>query len=364
MTSRYGAGMAGSVEARFSDILGDHMLYSGVSINGEIYDFGGQVAYINKKRPLKLGVSISHIPYQTGYLDIEEDLESGEEYLSYYFRRTFIDKLTFFGYYPINKSHRVEAGISAANYSYRTEKVENFNYYYSISNQNRKVVDSPSPFAVGIIDFAYVIDNSKFGLASPIEGKRIRLAYERYLSGLDMNTLLFDFRKYFRLKPYTFALRMYHYGRYGSGSDDHRLYDLYIGYPWYIRGYEAGSFFGEEADGKISANQLWGSKAIVSNLEWRIPFSGPKNYAWIHSQIFFSELAIFYDAGITWDETSSPVFSFTSNSKSERIPIMSSGLALRFNLLGAIIIEPYYAFPIHQGKFHNGNFGVNILAGW
>ncbi len=364
MTSRYGAGMAGSVEARFSDILGDHMLYSGVSINGEIYDFGGQVAYINKKRPLKLGVSVSHIPYQTGYLDFEEDLESGDERLSYYFRRTFIDKLTLFGYYPINKSHRVEAGISAANYSYRTEKVENFNYYYSISNQNRKVVDSPSPFAVGIIDFAYVIDNSKFGLASPIEGKRIRLAYERYLSGIDMNTLLFDFRKYFRLKPYTFALRMYHYGRYGSGSDDYRLYDLYIGYPWYIRGYESGSFFGDESEGKISANQLWGSKAIVSNLEWRIPFSGPKNYAWIKSQIFFSELAIFYDAGIAWDDVSSPVLSFTSNSKSKRIPIMSSGLALRFNLLGAIIVEPYYAFPIHQGEFHNGNFGVNILAGW
>ncbi len=364
MTGRYGAGMAGSVEARFSDILGDHMLYSGISINGEVYDFGGQVAYINKKRPLKLGVSVSHIPYQTGYLNVEENSESGDEQLVYYFRRTFIDKLTVFGYYPINKSHRIEGGLSAANYSYRTEKVENYNYYYSISNQNRKVVDSPSPFTVGIIDFAYVIDNSKFGLASPIEGKRIRFAFEKYFSGINMNTLLFDFRKYFRLKPYTIAFRMYHYGRYGNGSDDNRLYDLYIGYPWYIRGYEAGSFFGQESEGKISTSQLWGSKAIVNNLEWRVPFLGPKNYAWIQSQMFFAELAVFYDAGIAWDETSSPTLSFTSNSFSKRIPIMSSGIALRFNLLGAIIIEPYYGFPIHQGKVHEGNFGVNILAGW
>ncbi|MCW3805203.1 BamA/TamA family outer membrane protein [Plebeiibacterium marinum] len=364
MTGRYGAGMAGSVEARFSDILGDHMLYTGVSINGEIYDFGGQVAYVNQKRPLKLGVSLSHIPYQTGYFNVEEDGESGEGNLAYYFRRTFIDKLSLFSYYPINKSHRIEFGISGANYSYRTEKVENYSYYYSLSNQKSKLIESPDPFAVGIFDLAYVIDNARFGLASPIEGKRIRFAYERYIHGVNMNTFLFDFRKYFRFKPYTLAYRMYHYGRYGSGSDDTRLFDVFIGYPWYVRGYESGNFYGDEQDGQISTNQLWGSKAVVSNLEWRIPFSGPRDYAWIRSQLFFSELAVFYDAGLTWDSNSSPEFSFTTRSQNKRIPVMSTGMALRFNLLGAIIIEPYYAFPIHQGKIHEGNFGINILSGW
>ncbi len=364
MTSRFGSGMAGSVEARFSDILGDHMLYSAVSINGEVYDFGGQVAYVNQKRPLKLGVSLSHIPYQTGYFDIEQNTETGDEQLAYYFRRTFIDKLTLFGYFPLNKSHRIEGGLSIANYSYRTEKVNNYNYYYSVYSQNKKVVDSPSSFATGIIDLAYVIDNAKMGLASPIEGKRLRFSYERYFSGLDLNALLFDYRKYFRIKPYTVAFRAYHHGRYGSGSDDKRLYDFYIGYPWYVRGYEAGSFFGLESEGKISSGQLWGSKVVVSNIEWRIPFSGPKNYAWIKSDIFFSELAVFYDAGIAWDEESVPQMSFTSNSISERIPIMSSGFALRFNIFGAITIEPYYAFPIHQGKIYHGNLGINILSGW
>ncbi len=364
MTSRYGTGMAGSIEARFSDIFGEHILYSGVSINGEIYDFGAQVAYINQKKPIKLGTSLSHIPYRTGYFISESDETNGSSEISYLFQRTFVDKLSFFGFYPLNKAHRIEAGIAAAYYSYRTEKIHNPNSIYTSYRSDRKLISSPSAFTVGIIDAAYVIDNSKFGLASPIEGKRIRIGYERYFHGVNMNALLLDYRKYFNFKPYTLGFRFYHYGRYGKESDSNRLISMFIGYPWYIRGYEAGNFYGSEEEGKISTNQLLGSKIIVSNVEWRIPFTGPRNYAWIKSRFLFSELALFYDAGIAWDRYSSPSFNLTTSELSKRIPLMSTGAALRFNLLGAIIVEPYYAFPIHQGKVHTGNLGINILSGW
>ncbi|WP_083631247.1 PD40 domain-containing protein [Labilibacter marinus] len=364
MAGRYGTGMAGSVEARFSDILSEHVLYTGLSINGEIYDFGGQVAYVNQKRPIKLGTSLSHIPYRTGYYSNHTNSSTGDDELVYMFQRTFVDKLSFFGYYPFNKAHRIEAGVSAAHYSYRTERIEDPNSFYSTNSQKKQVVDSPSPFAVGIIDVAYVIDNSKFGLASPIEGKRIRFGYERYLHGVNMNTFTLDYRKYFRVKPYTFAFRFYHFGRYGKGSDSSKLLDIFIGYPWYVRGYESGSFYGSEAEGKISSNQLLGSKVMVSNFEMRIPFSGPRKYGWFKSSFLFSELALFYDAGLAWDNTSNPVWSFSTQQVNKRIPVMSTGAALRINLLGAIIIEPYCAFPIHQSKMHSGNFGINILSGW
>ena len=364
MAGRYGSGMAGSIEARFSDILSEHMLYTGVSVNGEIYDFGGQVAYVNQKRPLKLGASVSHIPYRTGYYRSETNETNGNDELVYMFQRTFVDKLSLFSYYPLNKAHRIEAGVSAAHYSYRTERINNPNSFYSTTSQKRQLVDSPSPFTVGIFDLAYVIDNSKFGLASPIEGKRIRFGYERYIYGVNMNTFLLDFRKYFRAKPYTFAVRFYHYGRYGKESDSNRLLGIYIGYPWYVRGYEAGDFYGSEKEGKISSNQLIGSKVAVSNFEMRIPFSGPRNYGWFRSNFLFSELAIFYDAGLAWDNDAEPVWSLTTKNESSRIPVMSTGTALRINLMGTFIIEPYYAFPIHQGKVHKANFGINILSGW
>ncbi len=357
VASRFGSGFAGSVQTRFSDILGEHVLYSGISINGKIYDFGGLAAYVNQKTRLKKGISISHIPYQTGYYSYDEDGN-----ISYFFRRIFVDKVSLFGYYPINKTHRFELGISGANYSFRTEKIDDYNYYYSYLSQESKVVESPDPFRAFIVDAAWVMDNSTFGLTAPIEGKRLRIGYERYFSDANLNNILIDFRKYFFWKPYSLAFRIYHHGRYGKKND--ATYDMYIGYPWYIRGYEGGSIYGNEEDGKISIQQLTGSKIIVSNLEFRIPFSGPGKYAMIKSRSFFSDLALFYDGGIAWDSDSDPSWEFSTSTIEKRIPIMSTGLALRINLFGAFIIEPYYAFPIHQGIVHNGNFGLNLLAGW
>lgn len=46
----------------FSDIVGNNQLFSVLFLNGEIYDFGGQVAYINQTKIIKWGASVSHIP--------------------------------------------------------------------------------------------------------------------------------------------------------------------------------------------------------------------------------------------------------------------------------------------------------------
>jgi hypothetical protein len=54
-TSRFGTGMAGGVSMMFSDIVGDNQLFSVLSVNGEVYDFGGQVGYVNPEKQDKLG---------------------------------------------------------------------------------------------------------------------------------------------------------------------------------------------------------------------------------------------------------------------------------------------------------------------
>ena len=48
----------------------------------------------------------------------------------------------------------------------------------------------------------------------------------------------------------------------------------------------------------------------------------------------------------------------------ERCPVFSTGVSLRINLLGYLIIEPYYAFPLQNGGFKNGSFGLNFTPGW
>jgi hypothetical protein len=41
--------------------------------------------------------------------------------------------------------------------------------------------------------------------------------------------------------------------------------------------------------------------------------------------------------------------------------VASTGASLRVNLFGAIIIEPYYAFPLLKGS--KGAFGLNLVPG-
>ncbi|MCU4165280.1 eIF2A-related protein [Carboxylicivirga caseinilyticus] len=369
MAGRFGAGMAGSMEALFSDILGQNMLYTAISINGEVYDFGGQVAYINQQKRIKVGTSLSHIPYRYGsftYDIIENEDGSTSKSLSYLFRRTFEDKVSVFTFIPINKTRRFELGASYALYNYRIEKFKNLSSYNQFYASEKEKMPAPSGFGTAILDFAFVIDNAKMGLASPVEGKRLRIQAEHYLHHMKMQTLLVDYRKYFFIKPYSLAFRIYHYGRYGNDSDSDRMTELFLGSPWYVRGYDTGEFYGNETeDGNtISLNQLIGTRLLVSNVEWRVPFTGPRELAMISSGILFSELALFIDAGVSWNQESHPVLSLTTHSVSERIPVFSSGLAYRINLFGAMVIEPYYAFPYHQGEFKPGQFGLNILAGW
>ncbi|WP_317196600.1 eIF2A-related protein [Carboxylicivirga linearis] len=369
MAGRFGAGMAGSIEAMFSDILGQNMMYTALSINGEVYDFGGQVAYINQQKRVKVGLSLSHIPYRYGtysYDYIENEDGTTDRSLNYIFRRTFEDKASVFTFIPVNKTKRFELGASYAIYNYRIEKYKDLSSFSQYYASDKEKLPAPAGFGTAILDAAYVIDNAKMGLASPVEGKRLRIQGEYYLHHMKMQTLLIDYRKYFFIKPYSLAFRIYHYGRYGIDSDSDRMTELFLGSPWYVRGYDTGGFYGTNTDdgNALSLNQLIGTRLLVSNIEWRIPFTGPREIAMISSGFLFSELALFIDGGVSWNKHSQPVLSLTTNSDNERIPIFSGGLAYRINLFGAMVIEPYYSFPFHQAHFKSGQFGMNILAGW
>ncbi|MGO3655343.1 MAG: peptidase MA family metallohydrolase, partial [Sphingobacterium sp.] len=78
--SRYGAGIASGIQGMFSDILGYNQIFAALNINGEIYDFGGQIAYINQRSRWNWGGSISHIPYRFGFYNFDQrDLGGGPE---------------------------------------------------------------------------------------------------------------------------------------------------------------------------------------------------------------------------------------------------------------------------------------------
>jgi hypothetical protein len=170
-----------------------------------------------------------------------------------------------------------------------------------------------------------------------------------------------------RVAPVTFAARFFGYGRIGSSNE---LYPLYVGYPFYIRGYEPNTFYNnnKSPSNNFTIDELSGNRIAVFNFEVRLPFTGPEKLAQIKSKFFFSDLNLFYDAGLAWNggdqisrlKTNPDII----NGRLERVPATSVGLSLRVNVFGAFILEPYFAYPFNRTDISKPVFGLNFAPGW
>nr|WP_121273091.1 basic secretory protein-like protein [Pedobacter schmidteae] len=414
-TSRFGTGVQGGIVGMFSDILGQNQIVANVSINGEIYDFGGMVGYINQQSRINWGVAVSHIPYLSGFRDLVKDqLDNNGKPVKVFddrtdLIRTFEDQAQLFGAYPFNKVHRFEVGGAVSRYSYRVDRISN--YYENlgpdangddrigryITSDKRKIpVDQATNyfgtklknFSIFQANASFVGDNSINGIAAPLDGFRYRVGMEQYFGDYKFSAASIDVRKYWRLKPVTLAARSYNYLRFGKEGEN--LYPLFIGYPYLIRGYEANSLYNNSSgiSNGFDINQLSGSKIAVFNLELRLPFTGPKKLSAIPSSFLFTDLNLFFDAGLAWNEDSKIVFKDqpTNNIRprldvngneihdingkpiytqtNERVPAMSIGISLRVNVFGAFVLEPYYAIPFQRKDISAGVFGLTFAPGW
>ncbi len=403
--SRFGTGVQGGIVGMFSDILGRNQIVANVSINGEIYDFGGMVGYINQQSRINWGVAVSHIPYITGFREVVPDQISyngnTEEVINDRTNliRTFEDQVQVFGAYPFNKVHRFEAGGAFSHYGYRIDRISNYytyDGYYIGSDRNKVATDQATneygmpfnAFSIFQTNASFVGDNTINGITGPLDGFRYRVGAEKYFGDYQFSAVTLDARRYLRVKPVTFAARTYNYLR--IGKDGENLYPLFIGYPYFIRGYEANSLYRNQSqNGSFDINQLSGSKMAVFNFELRLPFTGPKKLAQIPSGLLFSDLNLFFDAGVAWNEgqkvvfkgqptyqtvpvlnsAGQPVFDengnpITTSFTNERVPALSAGISLRVNVFGYFVLEPYYAFPFQRKDVSAGVFGLTFAPGW
>ncbi len=372
-TNRFGTGVAGGVSMLFSDITGDNQLFAAAAVNGEIYDFGAQVGYLNQKRRVNWGGMVSHIPYPFARLRLTRDTLNidGEpaivDNMQLLMQRTFEDRISAFAFFPFSTTRRLEFGASLAFYYFRIDAINNYYYQGFKIGEDRERLDAPSGFNLQQISTAYVGDNSFFGLASPMVGQRYRLGVDKYFGQVDMWNVTADYRRYWRAQPFTFAIRGVHYGRYGKEADNNLFYPLYLGYPGWVRGYDYRSFqsLDDAVDEQFTFDQLLGSRAILGGVEIRIPFSGPERLALISSNFFFTELALFLDAGVAWnDDTRITLDRSKAMDEGNRFPVFSTGPSLRINVFGALILEPYYAFPFHTKGISKGVWGLNFVPGW
>jgi hypothetical protein len=402
----YGAGLSSGVQGVFTDILGRNQIYAGVAVNGEVYDFGGQVVYLNQQGRWNFGLGVSHIPYQSGNYgyDFTSIDINGKQTPVYEEKtdiiRTFEDAVQAFASYPISRSLRAEVGTSASRYSYRVDRYSTY-YDYTTAPDNNGVDQTVignaidfkkhkisrqdflndyginlQSFAVYSAHVALVGDNSYSGIASPLGGHRFRLEAEYNVGTYRFFSPTIDLRQYIRAAPVTFAARFYGYGRFGDNSNG--LYPLYVGYPFLIRGYEAQTFYNGRTANKngFTIDQLSGNRIAVANFEVRLPFTGPEKLAAIKSKFLFTDLNLFFDAGLAWNGGDQIKFQkapdvigtapdgTTIYNTNQRVPALSAGISLRLNLFGAIILEPYYAIPFNRTDVKKPVFGLNFTPGW
>jgi Tol biopolymer transport system component len=292
---RFGTGLASGIQGVFSDILGRNQIFATAAVNGEIYDFGGQVAYVNQQSRINWGVVGSHIPYVSGQVSaaVQNLPGVGQTYIENYdIIRTFEDQFSVFASYPFSRNHRFEAGSGISRYSYRIDRYSNYYDYgsgYPIGNDRKKLSRDDAaafygvffdPFTTVQLNAAFVGDNSFSGMTGPLDGFRYRLGIENYQGDYKLNAITADARRYVRLKPITVAGRIYTYTR--MGRDENRLYQMYAGYGYLIRGYDANSFYRNGTTstgaGEFDINQLVGSRIAVANFELRLPFTGQRNW--------------------------------------------------------------------------------------
>ena len=149
-------------------------------------------------------------------------------------------------------------------------------------------------------------------------------------------------------RPFTFAVRALHYGRYGRDGEDERLSPLFIGYPGLVRGYEDTSFDPGECEANATFacpafDRLLGSRIAVASAELRFPLLGLFSRSSYYGP-FPIEMAFFGDAGTAW----------TSNSGrprylgGDRDWVRSAGAALRINAFGYAVLELDYVHPFDR----------------
>jgi len=216
---------------------------------------------------------------------------------------------------------------------------------------------------------AFVRDNSQFGFTSPVVGQRMRLEVEGNVGSLDFANALADIRQYLFAEPVTLALRGVHFGRYGPDAEDDRLTPLFLGHGTFVRGYSFESFDGNECTpvpGEPEAcpefDRLIGSRMAVANVELRVPLFGTEQLGLIPFRFLPTDLAVFADAGVAWTSEEGVDLELTSRSV-DRIPVVSSGVSMRFNLFGRLVAEVYYAIPFQRPE-KSGVWGFQLAPGW
>jgi hypothetical protein len=360
-SDRYGTYVGGGTALFWSDNLGEHNLATLLQVNGSFSDIAALVSYENRKSRWNWGGALSQFPvlfrsfgYQQGIAGELIELELR--------RRQTTREVSGLLSYPISRVQRVEFSAGYQNISFDYELItraispltfqpldETREKFPSCEQPEDFLVTfcTPQALNLGLASLALVYDNTFFGFTGPILGQRYRLQAAPSIGSLNYVGVLADYRRYFLpVQPYTIAGRVLHFGRYGADGEDPRIQPLFMGYQQFIRGYESGSFNTLEctpvAGGCPVFDQLFGSRLVVANFEFRTPI--PQGFGLSPvSGLPPITLAAFFDIGVAWWSPESAAR--YGGNPDPWTPVSSYGVAARINLFGIALLEVDFVHP-------------------
>lgn len=380
VSSEFGVGAGGSVSAFFSDILGQHNVgftfqggggYGTQSLTDQL---GGELFYLNQKRRLNWGADLFHVPYVASLVSFRPDVPvviDGETIIADVYEQfrqiQTITDVSGLAQYPFSTTRRIEGSIGVQRYAYKEEVETWIVVGGQVIDRFTDKLPSSVTFNFSKASAAFVGDSSTFGFISPINGTRYRYEVETLSGDFNFQTALADWRKYFFARPVTFAVRGFHYGRYGNGADDPNLRPLYLGQGSIARGYDPYSIDAVECDAPVGSNacpvfdRLIGTRLAAASVEVRAPLLGTRGYGLIDAPFLPTEIFGFADAGAAWSKGDDLQIKFETKT-AERVPVFSAGIGLRI-LLSYIPIEIYAAKPFQRPE-EEIVYGFNIIPGW
>jgi hypothetical protein len=370
----YGAGLAGGVALSFSDELGNQAVQAVVQANGEVRDFGGQMQYLNRSRRWNWGVALSHVPLSAGFASAQRlpISSGGQTYDGIAYTqlivRQYYQNAQVVSQYPLSTTRRLEFSVGAQRIGFGQQVDSVFAIGDVVVRESRNTLPSATALTFATASAAMVGDYSIFGFTSPIAGGRYRFEVTPSVGSINYTTALVDYRRYLLARPFTFAFRGMHVGRYGAGAESNRLTPFFVGQPYLVRGYDPNSFDVSECQDVTTSDEcpqlsrLSGSRLAIINAELRIPLFGTRQFGLIPFSLLPIEVAPFVDAGLAWSASDDPALRFAQQT-SERVPVVSAGVSGRANLFGFAVLEVFWARPF-QRPTRGGLVGFQLQPGW
>jgi hypothetical protein len=358
-------------------MLGNHNILAAANLNGSLSDASIYTGYSFLKTRANLGISLSQTPlyryFGSQYTTLEVDGQARDA-LTNVFVRDVMRAAQFSISYPFSTFQRFE--IAARGVHYKSDVL--YRGYDRLTGEPLQQDDRVGSFGYFQPLAAIVFDNSLFGWTGPVYGKRYRIQFSHTLGSLEFSEALVDFRRYWNIdQTVVLASRLVGLTRFGNGAD---RFSLYWGGPYFVRGYDGGSFDLDSEECVDSRHygdtpslsrcpardQLIGSSAAFVNLEARVPIIKELQIGFL-GNFPPVDAVVFMDGGVAWDHEVCAVADLALADQCAeghkvnvvwdrkpgqdpylyREPLFSYGLGLRINVFYTIL-RLDYAFPMNR----------------